>query len=140
MDLQDTAIDIEKERDGVWIEIDKTTSVMLARYLNPKHKKCVSKLMKPYARLQRMNNLSDEITDKIEAQAIAETILLGWKGLKENGADVLYSKEKAIEIMMDPKYSAFADLVKELSSDMENFHQILIEESVENLGESLHGG
>ena len=52
--------------------------------------------------------------DRIQAKLLAETVLLDWKNL-----DVAYSKEKAIELMTDPRFRKFYSAVMYAASVVE---------------------
>ena len=64
---------------------------------------------------------------------MSETILLGWKGLHDNGKEVLYSKEKAYEILISEGNDEFRELILSYAQDNEQFRQDKIEASIKNL-------
>lgn len=133
MDLNNSKIDTKAETDGVWVDLDDETSILIARYLNPKHRAFVQKRMEPYRRLQRLNKLDDSVVEKIELEALAKYVLIDWKGLKDNGKTIKYSQEKALELLSDPTLVWLVDMVKEMSNDMSMFRQEMLEESRENV-------
>lgn len=133
MDLGESRIDVDKSTDGVWIDIDTTTKIKLARFLNSKHKAFVDRAMKPHKRVSRVGNVDDEIINKIEIEALANCVLLDWKGLTVKGKDIKYSVKKAIEFLSDPALPQFITLVRELSTDMTNFHEEILEDSAKNI-------
>jgi hypothetical protein len=136
MDLGKTKLDISKSEDGVWVEVDDKTSVKIARYLNPKHKAYVNRRMEPLRRANRLGNVDDETTEKIEIEALAKCVLLDWKGLEVNGVEVKYSFEKAKEFLSDPKVPQFIIMIRELATDMKYFHEEFMDDSVVNIKKS----
>jgi hypothetical protein len=63
-------------------------------------------------------------------QAMSETVLLGWSGMEEDdGSEMVYSKAKALEVLMDPQYSDFRALVTDLANELEVFRKQEVEET-----------
>jgi hypothetical protein len=139
MDLGNQRVDIDKSTDGVWVDVDATTKIKIARFLNSKHKAFVDRAMKPHKRASRVGQVDDEITDKIEIEALANCVLLGWEGLTVKGKEVKYSVKQAIEFLSDPALPQFITMVRELSTDMTIFHEIEMEDAVENIKKSSRG-
>jgi len=133
MDLSNNKINVDQEKDGIWINIDVDTRIKIARYLNPNHKRFIQKRLEPYKRMVRLGTLSKEVEDKVETEAMANCVLVDWEGLKDGGKDVPYSIKTAEEYLGDPKLSWFRDLVQETASDLSLFRQSDIEEATENV-------
>jgi hypothetical protein len=66
-------------------------------------------------------------------RAVSETVLLGWKGLAQDGKELKYTKEKAFEILAEDTSEEFLALVIEYAQDNENYRNEEIEEEVKNL-------
>ncbi len=131
MDLKKQALDLDKTENGVWIEIDEKTSVLIARYGSPTFNKRMSELGKPYKYALAHGTLSEKKSNSILNKVIAETILLGWSGLASSGVDLVYSRETAIEILSDPENEDFKQFILEASKEAANFRQ---KELTETLG------
>jgi len=123
------AVDKEKESSGVWVPIGENARLKIARANNPNFKRLFRKLIAPYTAAIRTNSLPDDVDDEIMIKAIAETILVDWDGITENGAPVPYSVEKAIEYL---KHEPFRDMVTTFSRDLELFKQAQDEETEKN--------
>ncbi len=136
MDLNQTRIDDKIEREGRWVDYDDETSFLIARWMNPTHKAYVQRAVKPYLRRHRRSELPQDVADRIEAQAMAETILLGWKGLKQRGEDLPYSKGEALRLLQDPAQSWLVEFVQGEAMDLAAYQAEDLEEGVENLGKS----
>lgn len=122
MDINSYAVDIEKEQNGSWIEIDDDgTELLIARMNNPAYKREIERLKAPYRKQIRKDELSEEKSAEILAKAMAKTILLGWRGLTINGQEHPYTYENALHLLTDPKYKEFLSHVIMLSNDIENF-------------------
>jgi len=133
MDLRQSRIDSEKEVHGVWVDLDDKTKLLIARWNNPAHAKFLKRAMEPYRKRARFGQLDDGLAEKITREGLAKYILLDWKGLKDNGKDVPYSQEKALEYLSDPTIPWFADTVTDHSMDMTLFREGDIEEAEDNL-------
>ena len=77
--------------------------------------------------------LSDELREDINRQAMAESLLVGWEGIKdERGQDIPYSVENAERLLRE--YPAFYDYIDQLATDEELFRQC-DEPGTEEIGE-----
>lgn len=133
MDIGRFRTDLDREVEGVWVDIGKGAKLKIARIGNPKYKEVFSEQAKPYRRQIRSGNLSDEVAERILAKSLAETVLLDWEGLEENGEPLPYSKKAALDLLTNPQYKDFRDLVAELGNEAELFHQKEEEEAEGNL-------
>lgn len=106
MKFSEFGIDQGKATDGVWHDIDETTAVKVARLGNKKFQRRAEALRKPYQFQIDNKTIDDGLLEKITTQAIAETIVVDWKGFEdEDGNAVPYSPEAAFEYLM--KYEEF---------------------------------
>jgi len=139
MELNEQRVDDSLEVDGVWVDIDDETSLLIARYQNPKHKEYLRKRLEPYKRMIRMGKLSNDVAEKIEREAMAKYILLGWRGMKEGGAELLYTSDNALRLLSEPALAWFYDLVRDLADDLSLFREQLLEDGVDNIKKSSSG-
>ncbi len=124
------AVDNEKAAHGVWVPISQDARLKIARTNNPNFRRVFRKLIAPYTAAIRTNSLSDDLDEKIMVQAMAETILVDWQGITENGEPVPYTVEKAKEYLM---HEPFREMVSTFSRDLELFKQAQDEETEKNL-------
>jgi len=109
------------EVEGVWVELDPASSVLIARLGNKNYRETVKDLTGPY-RLQIQNGtLPDHLNEKIAIEALATDVLLDWNGIEVNGKSVPYSKEKAIELLTD--MPDFREVIARMASNIELFQQ-----------------
>ena len=132
MDLTKIAIDGNKEKNGVWVELDEETQLLIGRINSPQFTRLAASLRKPYARQIENNLLSDKKKSAIAAKLYSETVLLGWNNLKIDGQDVPYSKPKCKEILADDRFQPFFQIVSSFANDEDLFHR---EEIAEIVGE-----
>lgn len=139
MDLDKARLDTGKTTYGVWVELDGETSLRIAQWLNPHHARYVQKLLDPYKRAINMGTLDDETSERLEVDALAETVLLDWKGLKEGGKELPYSKQTAVRLLSDPSLSWLLSFVKQQAQDTANFRKEVEDKEVEDVGKPLSG-
>ena len=131
MELKDFKTDKDKEIEGVWEELDDGCSVLVARWGNPKMTKAYTRF--PRGLRQRMENgqVDDETSRVGLAKIVAKTILLNWKGLKEDKEEVKYSEKECIRILTD--YPDFYTLVFQLSNEFQLYHDKSVADTTKNL-------
>lgn len=132
MDLNKIALDDKKVEEGIWVEVDDTTSLLIARIGNKRFNEIMTREQKPLRRAIRNGTVPDSVQEKILVKALAGAVLLDWKGLTIDGVEVEYSKQKCIEILSDKRYKDFREFVVEYAADAEQFREELIEEAVGN--------
>lgn len=133
MDLDKTfGTDANLEETGVWIELDKTSSIKIARMGNKRSKEMATRLNKS-AKIANKYSLNDVGEDDL-TDIIAHTVIIDWKGIKLKGQELPFSVENAKKVLKE--YKDFRGLILELSTEMETFRKIEIEEGKENLKKS----
>lgn len=114
--------DSAKETAGVWFPVGAGLEVLVARMRNAKHRERLRELMRPHLQRVRRGQMDLALVEKLNTQAMGETVLLDWKNLQDDDdKPIPYSKEKAVEIL--GKVLEFADMVSEFASDIENYRE-----------------
>lgn len=141
MDLNRFKADTVLEDEGVWTTVDAASGCRLkiARIGNRRYRETMARRLKPYRRALRAGTLDDQVTERITAEVLAETVLLDWQGLQRDGTPVAYGREAAAAILSDPAYKDFRDLVVELASDQEAYRERDIEDAEKNFARSCAG-
>ncbi len=129
MDISKERIDAVKSKDGVWYTLDSETSLLIANATSKHYQNVLRGKMRQHLKELRTNTLTDEVQDSLTTETIAECVLLDWKGLKENGEDIVYSPEKALEILNDPALIVLREHIEYFATQLDNFY----EEGAENL-------
>jgi hypothetical protein len=133
MDLDKTfGTDSNLEEDGVWVALDKTSKVKIARMGNKKSQEMATKLQRT-SKLANKYSLS-EVGDDDLVNIISMTILLDWEGIKHKGVELPYSQLNAKKMLLE--YKDFRSLIVELSTEMETFRKVEIEQGKDNLKKS----
>lgn len=118
------------EENGVWQDIGDGASVLVARMGNSRNVLELKRLTAPHKRQIQLGKLDDEIWKKINIEAIADSILLDWKGVEINGKELPYSKPNAIQVLTD--YADFRDVISTLANDMANYQNQEKEAAIKN--------
>jgi hypothetical protein len=88
-----------REREGVWVEYLEG-ELLIARIGNPANRLAFAKFRQPYKRQIDKGNLPDEQMAQIIAKTYAESILLDWRGFKnEDGSELAHSTELAVKAL-----------------------------------------
>lgn len=127
MDIsKEFSTDKAKEVEGVEVDLGDST-LIIARTGSPAYNKLVNKLFTANKRaLDLKNAAAEELSDKLMAEVFAKTVLKGWKGIEENGAELPYSVENAQRLLMIKDFRAF---VAEKANDMA-LYKAAVEEDV----------
>lgn len=129
--LNQIRIDPEKERDGVWVDFEAGISLKIAPVGNPDYEAELSKLQKPHIRSIRRGGTG--LMTPFIKEAMAKHVLLDWSGITDDeGNEIRYSAEKALEFFNDPSLRVFYQFVREMAVDESNFRLETFEESAGN--------
>lgn len=139
MDLKKTRIDSNLATDGVWVPLDDSTQLRIAKWLNERHKKYLQKALDPYKRALQFGTMDESVAERIEIEALANTVLVGWEGLLDGGKPVEYSAKEAVRLLSDPELGWFRDFVREQAQELANFREKALEAEVEAVGKRSSG-
>lgn len=90
------ATDEVAEAEGRWFPLSKDASVLVARTGNPNYLKSLRQRMKDaQIDTEDTSETNEKLVSDLVVETMAETILLGWKGLKFKGTAVEYTKANA---------------------------------------------
>lgn len=111
---------------GTWVEY-RGGEFLIAHAGNLKFQRALNRLQRPHRRKLEKNEMDPGDQRKLLIQAIAEGILLDWKGVKDSkGGDVPYSVKMAVTALTNDE--SFREFIMEYSAEMENFRREEIEE------------
>ena len=120
MELKDFKTDKVKEKEGVWEDLGDGCSMLIARYGNPAMIRAYRKYPRMIRRRLENGDVADDKSAKIMAGVMADTILLEWKGLKEDGKNVPYNKENCVRILVE--YPDVREMVFEIANEAKLYH------------------
>jgi len=109
--------DPKKESEGVWTTYEGT-KVLIARTHNTRFLRAMRRKAEDSVE-GSLTALSDERSDEVMIEVMAETILLDWEPFVYDGQEVKYSKENALSLL---KYDIdFRDYVSDFSRNPGNY-------------------
>ena len=112
------AVDEAREEAGAWMELGDA-ELLIARGNNPRFTRLFTRLVKQHKRiLDSQTEEADKLAQRLHVQALAETVLLGWKNLQYQGEEITYSHENAIKLLNHKEF--YAQVIR-LSDDLEAF-------------------
>lgn len=115
-----------KAEEGAYANY-RGVDLLIARANNSRFKAIFRRITKPYKKEIDRDTLDEATSERLLVEAVAESILVGWKNFKVNGEEVKYTKDNAKDLLSnDPDCLTF---VTEFSKDIDNY----IEEDEENL-------
>lgn len=97
MDIfKEYATDETAELEGRWFPLDKTSKVLVARTGNQNYLKALRQRMKDsQIDTEDTSDANEALVTDLVVETQAETILLGWQGVKFKGEDMPYSVANA---------------------------------------------
>lgn len=135
MKLSQLAVDTGKSEDGVWFEYPhfEGVSFLIARMGNSSF----SDYLQKHRKLSRTLRSDSEMMDTLTKKAVAETVLLNWRGIEDdNGEPLQYTPEIGFETFQNESMQPVYSFILQSASDMEAFQ---VEEEQEDTGNSLSG-
>lgn len=120
MDIFTTyATDETAEVEGRWFPLDKKTKVLVARTGNPNYLKAIRQRMKD-AQIDTEDQSEDneKLVSDLIVETMAETILLGWKGMSMKGDELVYSKANAMKAL---SVKGFRTRISGIADKLESF-------------------
>jgi len=120
MDIFNTyATDEVAEVEGRWFPLDKKTKVLVARTGNPNYLKAIRQRMKDaQIDTEDSSEENEKLVSDLIVETMAETILLGWKGVALKGEELTYSKANAIRAL---SIKGFRTRISGIADKLESF-------------------
>lgn len=118
------------EIEGLWESLGAEAQILVAAWNNPNYEKAFIDLPKNVVRRMNRGKLTEKEDHDIMVKIIADTILLDWKNLTDEGKVIKYSKAAAIK-MLD-KYSRFYRTVVEIAHDESRYQEEELEDEIKN--------
>jgi len=125
--------DTTREQGGVTMDLGDLGQIQVARAggANVSYEKALLAASKPHRRAFQAGVIDEKVAKKIMVDVYADTIILGWSGLKdENGADFPFSKDNARKLLTDLP-DLFAQ-IRAVAEDQTLFRQEILEQDAKN--------
>lgn len=115
MKLSERKIDPAKREDGAWVKDIPEWDDLRLKVRGTGNKDWAKReqaLIQAVPRARRVNGLSRDDRDRINAALLLDHALIDWRGLEDDeGKPELYSKELAKKYLTQPEYEPFRDAV-----------------------------
>ena len=119
MNIGTFADDLDKKRNGVRINLGGGAYIIVAAAGTPAF---FESFRRHREQIIGDDTATAELLSRVAAEAYADTVLLGWGGLEDlDGSELVYSRARAVELMTDPKFERFFNLVDAESKNIANF-------------------
>lgn len=118
---------------GVTLDYGAAGSITIHRAggANRKFLTTMDAKLKPYRRQIQAKTMDDSVADRLMAEIYADSIIVGWKGVKDaSGKALSYTRDNVIKVLTDLP-ELFND-IKEQSSIVANFRKEQIETEAKN--------
>lgn len=126
MDIIATFTTDEKlEAEGKWFPLSKTAKVLVARSGNDKYMSVLRQKMKEAQIDLSAGEEAEKLAEDVLIDVMAETLLLGWEGITQDGKPVPYSREQA------RTYLRIKDFRKKITGFSDNFEAFRVKAEAE---------
>ena len=126
MDIIATFTTDEKlEAEGKWFPLSKTAKVLVARSGNDKYMSVLRQKMKEAQIDLSAGEEAEKLAEDVLIDVMAETLLLGWEGITQDGKPAPYSREQA------RTYLRIKDFRKKIAGFSDNFEAFRAKAEVE---------
>lgn len=130
-DLKKIETDLALEVSGAWTQdLGSGLKLKVARFGNKNFNREITAAAKNRTDAFGNLELEDDVAGEVFAQILANTVLLDWEGLEEDGEPVPYSKETAARILL--QYPEFMRLVQAQAKRLDLFRTQRIEDAAGN--------
>jgi len=138
--LSSIKIDSTAEVEGAWADYSEDIKLKIARLGNPSYRSYMRKVGKPHAVQIQQGVMDDAKLESLSKEAVAHTVLMGWANLEnDDGSEMHFTPEKALEIFNDPECSSFFQFVVAFADKAENFRKEFIASAEENSQSAADG-
>lgn len=121
------------EKEGVWVPIDETSRIKVARDGNDNYFNALQRLVKEHGFSQfqiTKGKIPNDVMADIVLRAMGETVLVDWEGMSDDDKPVKYSPTASYEMLK--KYPDFADDVLSIAKNISLFQKEVEDAEIKN--------
>ena len=120
--LNDIQLDLDPVEKGIWFIYHEDFEMLIASTKSEAYEKAIRKQGGTARKGFRSSSLSgdDQMNAAIERASVVHCCK-GWKGLFDGDTEIVYSPEKALEILLDPKFRNIFDWFWITANDIAEF-------------------
>lgn len=120
------------EKDGIWVDYHDGSRLKIARFGNPAYKAFLSmKYKQNRLAIDRGDKRADALAEKIQLEAVATHILVGWEGIESGGKNQAYNAEFSIKALGE--FGDFRADVESYANDTALYRDAAVEEDKADL-------
>ena len=114
-------VDLGKAADGVWIAYEGDIEFKIARANTPGYRDAIKRLHRQHKHQIESGTMSEQLSDNLLADLMAEHILVDWKGLMNGKEEFKYSKNAAKTFLKDERYAEIREWIMVQAQNVENY-------------------
>ena len=127
MELNQIKLDPAKMETGVWWQIEILAdgrvdgfvvdepkdgeASLLIRPIGTAYQRALEKAQEPHRAAIRAGDLPSDARAQIAAQALAQAVLVDWRGLTLGGEPLSYTVEQAVSLLSEPAWLSLSEFV-----------------------------
>jgi hypothetical protein len=123
------------EKDGIWMAVGNGVEFKVRRFGGENSvsvAKAMAKFNKPYAAKMQSNSMTQEETNLVDAQILAEALISDWKGIKDdNGVELECTFQNVVSVLAE-----LPELMAALMRNATDFNKYKVEFDQEEVGNS----
>lgn len=105
--------------DGSWLNIGDGAELLIARAGNKTYLRELNRLQRPYAKRIAAGTFDPVKQERLLYQAIAKGIVLDWKGIGENNAEIPYTETECVRMLSNNP--VLLGVISDYADDEENY-------------------
>ncbi len=131
-DFKEFVTDEVKELEGVWVyfDVEETQGLLIARAWNENFMKAFRKFPRGFQARARMGTIDKKKDKEVWHKLLADTVLLDWKGVSDEGKVLKYDKKIVVEQLN--KYKGLVSFVWESACEESLYHEEQEEDDEKN--------
>ncbi len=112
------ATDSALEKNGIALDYGEAGTIVIARAggSNTKFQTRFQALMRPYRMQMQNGTMDDDVANRLMAEAFAETVVLGWSGVKGSDGEELEFTQDNVKKLLTDLPELFADIRTQATS------------------------
>lgn len=133
LSLNDILTDSRSAIEGVWINIQGPFDVLVARAGNPKYRSALQRYLAAALadhKASSLDELPDGVFDTVMTRAMAEAILVGWRGIHDDDGPIKYSVERAYELLDNQDAYEIRQAIESASVTRDNYVSASVEDAI----------
>lgn len=118
------AVDVDACDEGVWFNYDENIKLKIRSVESEKYQSALENASRAAAKGMRTGvELPKEVRHGILRRAVADHLVVDWKGMKSGGKNLSFSPDVLYKVIAQKKYATFYGWIIECAGEVANFEQ-----------------